>query len=149
MSPDLASSIASLPPHLLSLYNSLPRQPPSAATDPDAAFDLHALLLILDQSVARRWHWRDTRKVLRSIRVIKESGRRASDIIGDQSNDISKSQPRSVFTFSSQWILIVCRFHTLCFWLYAEPSVLDFRLNERVDKMIEVQRPSMFSVFEV
>ncbi|RDB21249.1 tRNA dimethylallyltransferase, mitochondrial [Hypsizygus marmoreus] len=122
MSQELTNAINSLSSNLFALFNDLPSNPPSAATDPDAAFDLHTLLSILDPPVANRWHWRDTRKVLRSLCIIKESGRRASEIIKDQTNDMSANIPR---------------FRTLCFWLYAEPPVLEIRLNERVDKMIE------------
>lgn len=32
-------------------------------------------------------------------------------------------------------------YDSLCFWLYAEPSVLERRLNDRVDAMVEVCRP--------
>lgn len=121
ISKDLADSIASLPPHLLALFNDLPRYPPSARTDPDGAFNLYTLLAILDPPIAQRWHWRDTRKILRSLCIAKESGRRSSEIMDDQSKDTTN----------------LPRFRTLCFWLYAEPSVLDVRLNKRVDAMIE------------
>lgn len=30
-------------------------------------------------------------------------------------------------------------YRTLCFWLYAEPSVLNPRLDDRVDDMIKVR----------
>ncbi|KAF5386706.1 hypothetical protein D9615_001730 [Tricholomella constricta] len=122
MSQELADTIVLLPSHLLTLFNNLPVHPPSATADPDAAFNLHTLLSMLDPPVANRWHWKDTRKVLRSLVVIKESGRRASEIILDQTKDLASSKPR---------------FRTLCFWLYAEPSVLEQRVNARVEKMIE------------
>ncbi|GLB35187.1 putative tRNA isopentenyltransferase [Lyophyllum shimeji] len=122
LSQELADAIASLPPDLLALFKELPAHPPSAAADPDAAYDLHTLLAILDPPVAKRWHWRDTRKVLRSLGIINETGRRSSEIISAQTKDPSASRPR---------------FHTLCLWLYAEPAVLEQRLNERVDRMLE------------
>lgn len=87
---DLAKSIASLPPDLLDVLNNLPEHPPLAAANPDAALALHKLLNILDPSVAARWHWRDTRKVLRSLCIFKETGRRPSEIIQDQSKNTSK-----------------------------------------------------------
>ncbi|KAG6816955.1 hypothetical protein H0H87_001470 [Tephrocybe sp. NHM501043] len=122
MSPDLTDTIASLEPELLILFNNLPEHPPSALSDPDAAFKLHTILSFLDPLVANRWHWKDTRKVLRSLGVIKETGRRPSEIMLDQSKDVSASKPR---------------FRTLCFWLHAEQAVLEQRLNERVDNMIK------------
>jgi len=43
-------------------------------------------------------------------------------MLHDQSKDANTNLPR---------------FRTLFFWIYAEPSVLDIRLNERVDAMLE------------
>jgi tRNA dimethylallyltransferase len=139
ISKDLANSVASLPPHLLSLFNDLPRYPPSARTDPDAAFNLHTLLATLDPPIAQRWHWRDTRKILRSLCIIKEYGRRPSEMIDDQSKGTTTNLPRfGLLLFVDLLILNIHRFRTLFFWIYAEPSVLDIRLNERVDVMMEV-----------
>jgi tRNA dimethylallyltransferase len=142
ISKDVTDSIDLLPPHLLSLFNDLPKDPPSANTDPDAAFNLHTLLAILDPPIAQRWHWRDTRKILRSLCIIKASGRRPSEMMDDQSKDNAANLPRFVVLFVDLLILNIYRFRTLCFWLYAEPSVLDIRLNKRVDAMIEVDSPS-------
>lgn len=140
MAQELTKCIDSLPPHLVTLLEDLPIQPPSAAVDPDAAFNLHTLLSALDPTIASRWHWRDTRKVLRSLVIIKESGRRASDIIMDQTSDTSASTPRLMKSVVYPLNLKYLRFRTLCFWLYAEPAVLEPRLNERIDKMIEVRK---------
>ncbi|KAH6918809.1 tRNA isopentenyltransferase [Coprinopsis sp. MPI-PUGE-AT-0042] len=120
--PELQSSIASLPDRLRALFEDLPDEPPIAKTDPEASFDLHALLSHLDPLVGQRWHWKDTRKVLHSLVIVKNARRRASDIIAEQSQDTSSSEPR---------------FRTLSFWLYAEPSALEPRLDARVDEMIE------------
>ncbi|KAH7927719.1 tRNA isopentenyltransferase [Leucogyrophana mollusca] len=119
-SPELAQAISLLPPHLRDLLDMLPEQQPSAATHPDEALTLHTLLTALDPEVASRWHWRDTRKVLRSLRIIKDTGRRPSEIINEQSQTA-----------------MAPRYRTLCFWLYAEPSVLNARLDARVDDMIK------------
>jgi tRNA dimethylallyltransferase len=95
-SEQLLLSIASLPPDLLLLLQHLPEEPPSAKVDPDEAFRLHSLLSILDPVVSKRWHWKDTRKVLRSLQIIKECRQRPSDIIVEQSNKATDSKPRSV-----------------------------------------------------
>lgn len=87
---ELANSLSLLPPELLDLFNMLPDAPPSAATQPEAAFALHALLSALDPPVAQRWHWKDSRKVLRSLNIIKESGHRTSEIIAKQSQAVVK-----------------------------------------------------------
>ncbi|KAG1835622.1 tRNA isopentenyltransferase [Suillus variegatus] len=120
LSDSVAQSIANLPPDLLELFNALPEQTPSAASHPEDALLLHKLLTALDEPVAQRWHWRDTRKVMGSLRVIKDTGKAPSEIILEQSK-----------------IALVPRYRTLCFWLYAEPSILNERLDARVDNMIK------------
>ncbi|KAJ7714896.1 tRNA isopentenyltransferase [Mycena maculata] len=120
LSESIATALASLPPELLDLFNNLPQQPPDAAVDPDAAAALHRLLRNLDPAIAERWHWRDTRKVFRSLGIVKDTGRRPSEIVTEQSETVLKP-----------------RYRTLCFWLYAEPTILHGRLDTRVDKMIE------------
>ncbi|KAJ7093093.1 tRNA isopentenyltransferase [Mycena epipterygia] len=120
LSESIVHSLASLPPHLLDLFNCLPQQPPDAALDPDAAAALHLLLQNLDPAMAERWHWRDTRKVFRSLRIVKDTGRRPSEILSEQSETLLKP-----------------RYRTLCFWLYSEPSILNSRLDSRVDAMMQ------------
>lgn len=120
LSESILRALASLPPHLLDLFNCLPQQPPDAAVDPDAAAALHLLLHHVDPTVAARWHWRDTRKVHRSLRIVKDTGRRPSEILSEQSEILLK--PRSAndiwFHFDSQWfsskisyslLLVICR----------------------------------------
>lgn len=46
---------------------------------------MYRVLQALDPAVASRWHWRDTRKVFRSLRIIADTGRLPSDIIAEQS----------------------------------------------------------------
>ncbi|KIJ69620.1 hypothetical protein HYDPIDRAFT_106259 [Hydnomerulius pinastri MD-312] len=120
MSASLQHSMTQLPPDLLGLLNALPEHPPDAGTHPNSALSLHKLLQALDEPVASRWHWKDTRKVLRSLQIIKETGRAPSEIMSEQSGSA-----------------LIPRYRTLCFWLYAEPVALYPRLNERVDDMIE------------
>lgn len=102
MSPELQQIMATLPANLVNLYDDLPACPPSAGTEPGAAFELHTLLTLLDPTVASRWHWRDTRKVLRSLCIIKETGRRPSEIMEEQSRDMSINQPRCVEQWKTQ-----------------------------------------------
>ncbi|OSD02771.1 tRNA isopentenyltransferase [Trametes coccinea BRFM310] len=119
-SEQLSNALALLPEELFGLFNHLPEQAPNADEDPAAAHKLHDLLMALDPLVAKRWHWRDTRKVLSSLRIIEEHRRLASEVIKEQ----SQSPPMP-------------RYRTLCFWLYAKPEVLKPRLDERIDQMIE------------
>lgn len=98
-SQELQDSISSLPPELLSLFENLPQEAPSAKLYPDDAFNLHQLLSLLDPKISERWHWKDTRKVLRNLNIIKESGKRPSDIIVEQSGPTKDSKPRFVCRF--------------------------------------------------
>ncbi|KAJ8508549.1 hypothetical protein ONZ45_g9198 [Pleurotus djamor] len=120
MSTALLQNLSNLSPELLQLFNSLPDHPPSAADDPKAALSLYMLLSKLDPTMASRWHWRDTRKVLRNLGIMKETGKLPSDIVSEQSKES-----------------VTPRYRTLCYWLYAEPEVLNPRLDARVDEMIE------------
>ena len=129
-----------MPSDLLNLFNNLPETPPVASEDPQAAFALHSLLSTLDPVVAGRWHWKDTRKVLRSLVIMRDRGRRPSDIFTEQSK--TALRPRSVSLSS-----IRCdshhahmnRYDTLCFWLYADPKSLNPRLDRRVEEMVQVR----------
>lgn len=93
-SPELEKSLASLPAELLDIFTDLPVNPPSAKTNPDLAFKFHTLLSILDPSMSQRWHWKDTRKVFRSLEIIKETGKRPSHIIHEQSLLTECHRPR-------------------------------------------------------
>ncbi|KZT28700.1 tRNA isopentenyltransferase, partial [Neolentinus lepideus HHB14362 ss-1] len=117
---EMAQYVSKLPPELQSLLHDLPEEPPDASVDSRSAFSLYNLLKDLDPAAASRWHWKDTRKVLRSLEIIKETGRKPSDIWNEQSGNVMKP-----------------RYRTLCFWLFAEPSALNPRLDARVDDMIK------------
>ncbi|KAG6849414.1 hypothetical protein H0H93_008660 [Arthromyces matolae] len=91
LSQELVDAVDSLDPYLLALFNNLPKHPPSASDDPDSAYSLHSLLALLDPVVANRWHWKDTRKVLRSLNIIKETGQRPSEIMLKQAKDLAAS----------------------------------------------------------
>ncbi|KAF7304643.1 tRNA dimethylallyltransferase [Mycena kentingensis (nom. inval.)] len=119
MSEAVLASLAALPPELRDLFDHFPPQPPDAAVDPDAAASLHRLLQNLDPTMAARWHWKDTRKVFRSLSIIKQTGRRPSDIVDEQAATALRP-----------------RYDTLCFWLYADSAVLLPRLDVRVDQML-------------
>ncbi|KAI6150934.1 tRNA isopentenyltransferase [Pisolithus tinctorius] len=92
----------------------------SVASQPGAALLLYKFLQLLDELQGARWHWRDTPRVLRSLQIIKEQRRILSEFINEHA-------PTP----------LVLRYPTLCFWLHAEQSVLDRRLDERVDDMIK------------
>ena len=84
-SDGLSSALSQITADLRELFDALPGSPPSAADDPAAALTLYNLLQALDPPVAARWHWKDTRKVLRNLVIMKESGRKVSEIFQEQS----------------------------------------------------------------
>ena len=96
MSASLQYSVSQLTPSLLRLWSELPEYPPNAATHPEDALLLHNLLEALDPPVASRWHWKDTRKVLRSLQIMKETSKTPSEIIIEQSK--TALVPRWVFS---------------------------------------------------
>jgi tRNA dimethylallyltransferase len=85
LSDELSSALSQITTDLRELFGALPEAPPSAVEDPGAALALYNLLDALDPAVAARWHWRDTRKVLRNLEIMRESGKRVSDILREQS----------------------------------------------------------------
>ncbi|KAM0754775.1 tRNA isopentenyltransferase [Meredithblackwellia eburnea MCA 4105] len=135
----LRSSIMSLPGDLFALFflhpslplTSSPSEfpplfpvstlPPPFRTPESLAAALYAMLTHVDPRSAARWHWRDIRKVRRAIDIVWE-GRRWQDVLDFQANNSDRG----------------ARFRTLVFWLYAEPSVLNERLDKRVDQMIDL-----------
>ncbi|KAJ3474244.1 hypothetical protein NLI96_g12571 [Meripilus lineatus] len=119
-STSFSNALASLTPDQLLSFQNLPKTSPSASTEPDATFALHHLLASLDPVIAQRWHWKDSRKVLRSLEIMQEHRRLASELIREQS---AATPPP--------------RFRTLCLWLYSKPESLSPRLNHRVDEMLQ------------
>jgi len=48
---------------------------------------LHQTLQVLDPPIAAKWHWKDIRKIRRSLEIILQTGRLYSDIIAEQKED--------------------------------------------------------------
>ncbi|KAK7693137.1 hypothetical protein QCA50_002703 [Cerrena zonata] len=120
MSETLATAVNALSQKSSELYHDLPKQLSSDYTDADSASALYSLLSSLDPQMAQRWHWKDSRKVLRSLNIIKESGRLGSELVSEQ-NQVNDPP----------------RYRSLLLWLYANPELLFPRLDSRVDVMIE------------
>jgi tRNA dimethylallyltransferase len=124
-SDDISRSISLLEKGTLELFINLPEHPPSASKEPEAAWKLYALLSNLDPITSSRWHWRDTRKILRSLQIIKETGRKASDVMAEQTMDPSQGQPRSAVSCTLLFICsrLIMLDSALCFSGYI-PSLL-------------------------
>lgn len=58
-------------------------QPPQATAE-DFSLGLYTALQVIDAPMAARWHWRDLRKVRRSVEVAVCTGRRMSDVVAEQ-----------------------------------------------------------------
>ncbi|KZT56926.1 tRNA isopentenyltransferase [Calocera cornea HHB12733] len=119
MSDELHAAISNLTKEALELWEDLPEIAP--ANDDETSMRLHSLLVALDPHMAERWHWRDARKVLRNLWVMKESGHTATDLFWKQEQE-GVPQPR---------------FPSLVFWLYSRPEQLEPRLDTRVDQMLK------------
>ncbi|KAG8831228.1 hypothetical protein FRC20_008195, partial [Serendipita sp. 405] len=114
----LQAALDGLSSDQLALYGNLPQRPPVASEEPEDTYNLWKLLEALDPEMAARWHWKDSRKVLRNLEIMAEHGRLASEIIKQQDKELLES-----------------RYRSLIFWPYTERTVLDVRLDRRVDQM--------------
>ena len=101
-----------LPPELLELVFMLPDIPsvsssasfpedfpvsvlPSRYQKPETlSAGLYRILQAIDPVAATKWHWRDIRKVRRSIEIALQVGRTYSDIISEQQS--ASDQPQCV-----------------------------------------------------
>ncbi|KAH9988249.1 IPP transferase-domain-containing protein [Russula compacta] len=119
-SDGLSSALSRVRADSRELFDALPQVPPSVADDPSTALALHNLLKALDPLSAARWDWRDAKKVLRELTIMKERGRKASEIQRERST-----------------VSLRPRYDTLCLWLYAEPTVLKRRLYIRTEEMLQ------------
>ncbi|CEL51965.1 tRNA dimethylallyltransferase, mitochondrial OS=Schizosaccharomyces pombe (strain 972 / ATCC 24843) GN=tit1 PE=3 SV=1 [Rhizoctonia solani AG-1 IB] len=113
----IPTSLTNLPPSLQQLFDNLP--PRGDGVDEATAFDLHSLLSHLDPATAARWHWKDTRKVLRSLNIIRESNKTVEDTYGSQLDPVA-------------------RYPTLIFWLYMDSNHLNPMLDARIEKMVQL-----------
>lgn len=77
----------------------------------------------VDPVTAEKFHPNDTRRIRRMLEIYYTTNKKASEHYeGQVELDKAGSQ---------------LRFNTLAFWIYAQKPVLDKRLNDRVDKMLE------------
>ncbi|CAG9761647.1 unnamed protein product [Ceutorhynchus assimilis] len=86
--------------------------------------ELHEKLTKLDPVSAKRLHPNNKRKIMRSLEVLYQQGKKHSDILEEQGNG-SKSGGGLRYD------------NVVVFWLRCCQEVLNKRLDDRVDKMIE------------
>ncbi|CDK28419.1 unnamed protein product [Kuraishia capsulata CBS 1993] len=77
-----------------------------------------------DPEVSEKFHPNDTRRIRRALEIYFTTKKKASEFYGEQKKSDTEESP--------------LRFNTMVFWLYSEKSVLDARLDTRVDKMMEM-----------
>ncbi|CAG9860796.1 unnamed protein product [Phyllotreta striolata] len=89
--------------------------------------ELHKKLKELDPVTARRLHPNNKRKILRSLEILYKKGKKHSEILQEQisAKDASKSGGGLRFP------------HSLVLWLQCDQDILDKRLDDRVNSMIE------------
>jgi tRNA dimethylallyltransferase len=85
----------------------------------------------VDPVIADKWHPNDRRKIQRSLEIYLTTGRRASDIYEKQRRQKEETEASSAgLHLQSPW-------QTLMLWVYSTPSVLNDRLDNRIDKMLD------------
>ncbi|KAI4471153.1 trna dimethylallyltransferase [Holotrichia oblita] len=89
--------------------------------------ELHKRLQLLDPNMARRLHPNNKRKILRSLEVLQQKGKRHSDILKEQQSSEGGSSTGGGLRYPNALIL----------WLQCNQNILDDRLDKRVDSMIE------------
>ena len=109
-----------------------------------ATAEIYANLQEVDPVIAKRWHPNDRRHIQRSLEIWLQTGRKASDVYGEQYQQrVSRRQNTSyvedVAKGSSDELLAGndLRYPTLIFWVETEDSILLPRLNSRVDVMVK------------
>jgi len=94
--------------------------------------EIWKLLNCLDEEMAKRWHFRDFRKITRSIKVLFETGRRHSELIVEQKMEQNQQNEEAEDPKGGDQTRIII------FNLACDRQVLNQRLDSRVEKMIEV-----------
>lgn len=89
--------------------------------------DLYAILKQLDADAASGLHPHEKRKVIRSLQVMQRLKTKYSDVLRDQQSQAGGSRFGGSIRFPDAVI----------FWTQTEQSVLDQRLDNRVDEMLE------------
>lgn len=76
-----------------------------------------------DNLIAEKFHPQDRRKLKRALEVFYTTGQKPSELYHEQKlNELEDSS---------------LKYNTLLFWVYSEPTILQDRLAQRVDKMME------------
>ncbi|KAL3273478.1 hypothetical protein HHI36_014919 [Cryptolaemus montrouzieri] len=88
---------------------------------------LHEKLKTLDPNMAKRLHPNNKRKILRSLEVLYQKGKRHSEILKEQHSSQGGSKTSGPLRYPNSVIL----------WLQCDKKTLNERLNHRVDEMVQ------------
>ena len=126
---------------------------------------LYAELQRVDPVIAMRWHPRDRRRIVRSLEIFLQTGRRTSDIYAEQktrreaklkaeSEAESEAGSGSGSGFRSRGgdASTQSSWNTLMLWVYAQPDILNARLDGRIDTMqargLEQETSAMYDTLQ-
>ena len=111
--------------------------------------DMLAELRRVDPVMAQQWHPKERRKIRRSLEIWLTTGRKVSEVYGqqrqratrfhleyEQSGGNPTGSTNGVEQRSGVESQSVLQYDTLVFWTYADPDVLNARLEKRVDAMV-------------
>lgn len=102
------------------------KKPSKKEIDALDALELYDKLKACDPETASRLHPNDKRKVMRALQIFQHRGVKMSQCLEEQHKE-SSSNLRGPLRYPE----------TVMFWVESEASVLNRRLDDRVDKMVE------------
>ena len=100
----------------------------------------------VDPQMAKRWHFKDDRRIRRSLEIWLEKGRKPSEIYEEQKVQKAPAPECGNLTLRDDYLDVEnttkqlqtsMQYSTLLFWIHADSDILKARLNERVDSMIQ------------
>ena len=106
--------------------------------------EIYAKLQEVDPVLAQRWHFNDRRKIIRSLEIWLQTGRRASDVYEEQHQQRIAHKQRHDSAEdtengngSEEMSGDGMRYPSIIFWLESHNEALLPRLNSRVDNMVD------------
>jgi len=95
--------------------------------DTRSSEDLYARLKEVDPERSKELMPSQRRKIVRSLQVLSQTGRKHSDLLSEQRNQVGGGQFGGPLRYEN----------TLVIWVQCEQETLDDRCDKRVDKMME------------
>jgi tRNA dimethylallyltransferase len=89
----------------------------------------------VDPVMADRWHPNERRKIQRSLEIYLRTGKPASKVYDEQR--VKRGPSPGTVDSEASGDSTGLRFPTLLLWVHADKSVLNLRLDARIDKMLD------------